>query len=591
MSNRPEISSLQRFTIRFCLLLLLLIAELLGLSVNFDNEVFSSDQSWWTRLAYRLAVFLRIGLAFAAVFLLMLSPRLVGILKEARYRASEHPWRRWLLSHLCVFGVFYLATATVFATATDSGHLSGGLMGLWVCLGIANLLSWLLVIEPFGFWLTLVKRERWPLAFAALAGILAWLVGLLAGELWKPLAEGTFWLSHWFLALVYPEVSFNPTRFILGTSKFSVEIAPQCSGYEGIGLVIVFLTVYLWMFRAEIRFPHAFWLFPIGILAIWLANALRIAALIALGDSFSPEIAVGGFHSQAGWISFIAISLGLIWLSRRLRLFSKRTLISIEQRDGGKTVDLSRHSGMDRRNPDCRDATNSSHPWSLGSGGPCRNDGETLNSTVLTAEALLVPGLVLMATIMLTSALSSGFDWLYPLRVLTMGVALWSYRSVYRHWDWSVSLPSLFIGIAVFVLWMLLEPPAESGPTAMETALATLSGAEKSIWLAFRVIGSVFLVPVVEEMAFRGYMIRRLAGQEFDGSTPPRFTLLSFCLSSLAFGLLHGRWLAGTLSGMALAGALYRRGKLGDAILAHLVANALIALSVLVWGKWTLWSS
>ena len=405
MSRRPEISSLQPLTIRFCLLLLLLIAELLGLSVNFDNEVFSADQSWWTRLAYRLAVFLRIGLAFAAVFLLMLSPRLVGILKEARQRASEHPWRRWLLSHLCVFGVFYLATATVFASATDTGHLSGWLMGLWVCLGIANLLSWLLVIAPFGFWLTLAQRERWPLIFAALAGILAWLVGLLAWELWKPLAEGTFWLSHWFLALAYPEVSFDPTRFILGTSRFSVEIAPQCSGYEGIGLVIVFLTVYLWMFRTEIRFPHAFWLFPVGILAIWLANALRIAALIALGDSFSPEIALGGFHSQAGWISFIAISLGLIWLSRRLRLFSKRHPSIIEHRGGGNAVDLSRHSGMDRRtnssgtnldarsagrspkrmdavsHPDCSDAKNPYHPWNLGSGGPCRNDGVFFNST------------------------------------------------------------------------------------------------------------------------------------------------------------------------------------------------------------------
>jgi len=49
-----------------------------------------------------------------------------------------------------------------------------------------------------------------------------------------------------------------------------------------------------------------------------------------------------------------------------------------------------------------------------------------------TAEALLVPGLVLLATIMLSSALSSGFDRLYPLRVLTMAAALWSYRSVYR---------------------------------------------------------------------------------------------------------------------------------------------------------------
>jgi len=42
-----------------------------------------------------------------------------------------------------------------------------------------------------------------------------------------------------------------------------------------------------------------------------------------------------------------------------------------------KMLPLFRHSGMDCRNPDCRDATKSDRPWSLGSGGPCRNDGHS----------------------------------------------------------------------------------------------------------------------------------------------------------------------------------------------------------------------
>ena len=42
-------------------------------------------------------------------------------------------------------------------------------------------------------------------------------------------------------------------------------------------------------------------------------------------------------------------------------------------------IKLTRHSGMDRRNPDCSDANNLCHPWSLGSGDPCRNDELFLN--------------------------------------------------------------------------------------------------------------------------------------------------------------------------------------------------------------------
>ena len=47
-------------------------------------------------------------------------------------------------------------------------------------------------------------------------------------------------------------------------------------------------------------------------------------------------------------------------------------------------IKLSRHSGMDRRNPDCGDATNPYHPWSLGSGDPCRNDALFLNLMAVT---------------------------------------------------------------------------------------------------------------------------------------------------------------------------------------------------------------
>ncbi len=53
---------------------------------------------------------------------------------------------------------------------------------------------------------------------------------------------------------------------------------------------------------------------------------------------------------------------------------------------------------------------------------------------------------------------------------------------------------------------------------------------------------------------------------------------------------MHGRWLAGTLAGMAYALALYRRGKIVDAIVAHATTNALIAGFVLATGNWSLWS-
>jgi CAAX prenyl protease-like protein len=110
------------------------------------------------------------------------------------------------------------------------------------------------------------------------------------------------------------------------------------------------------------------------------------------------------------------------------------------------------------------------------------------------------------------------------------------------------------------------------------------------VWLTFRVLGSVIVVPLAEELAFRGYLLRKLIARDFENVPLDQFTWVSFIGSSVLFGLLHGRWVAGTLAGMAYAWAVYRRGQLGDAVLAHMTTNALIAACVLLQGRWALWS-
>jgi membrane protease YdiL (CAAX protease family) len=61
-------------------------------------------------------------------------------------------------------------------------------------------------------------------------------------------------------------------------------------------------------------------------------------------------------------------------------------------------------------------------------------------------------------------------------------------------------------------------------------------------------------------------------------------------VSSIAFGALHGgRWIAGTLAGLLYGYAVLRRGKLGDAVVAHATTNAILAVYVVVWSQWQLW--
>ena len=96
-------------------------------------------------------------------------------------------------------------------------------------------------------------------------------------------------------------------------------------------------------------------------------------------------------------------------------------------------------------------------------------------------------------------------------------------------------------------------------------------------------------VPIAEELAFRGFLYRRLVDADFERVSFRQFTWVAFAVSSVLFGVMHGRWLAGTLAGMCYALVMYRRGELGDAIAAHAITNAMIAAYVLATGHWLLW--
>jgi len=343
------------------------------------------------------------------------------------------------------------------------------------------------------------------------------------------------------LNLTGHEVVTIPEELVVGTPQYQVFIDQPCSGYEGIGLITVMLGFYLFYFRKSLRFPNALLLLPIGIVLIWIANSFRIAALIAVGTWISPEIAEGGFHSAAGWLLFCIITLGLVTVSRHSRWFS---------------------------------------------GDPVRT-----KVTTLTPEgAFLLPLLFLVATALVSKLFSSEFDYLYPLRVVTPLIPLWLFRKYYKDIRWSWSWGTILLGLAVFALWVALEPPVD--PEAVDVisnALGDLPPVWAAMWLVFRVLGSVVVVPITEELAFRGYLLRRVIDADFTSVPPKRFTLASFLISSVAFGALHGRWLPGVLAGMVYAGAQYRRGKISDAIVAHAVTNGLLAAYVLILGRWEFW--
>jgi CAAX prenyl protease-like protein len=100
----------------------------------------------------------------------------------------------------------------------------------------------------------------------------------------------------------------------------------------------------------------------------------------------------------------------------------------------------------------------------------------------------------------------------------------------------------------------------------------------------------VITVPIAEELAFRGFLLRRLVAEKFEDVDFGTLKWPAIIISSLAFGLMHGnRWIEGSLAGGLYAAVMIRRRSLTDAVVAHATTNALIAALVLGGGRWDLW--
>ena len=114
------------------------------------------------------------------------------------------------------------------------------------------------------------------------------------------------------------------------------------------------------------------------------------------------------------------------------------------------------------------------------------------------------------------------------------------------------------------------------------SALDAMSAPGRIFWLTARVLAASVTVPIAEELAFRGYLMRRLVAADFESVDPRRYTWFSLAASSIVFGAMHGSsWFAGSAAGLVYGGLYARSGRIGDPVVAHATTNILLAVCVL----------
>lgn len=203
-------------------------------------------------------------------------------------------------------------------------------------------------------------------------------------------------------------------------------------------------------------------------------------------------------------------------------------------------------------------------------------------------------GLIGLAQVMPMPALA---DQLLRLGIMA-AVLLWVARPVLdfrvRHWG-----GTLLMGVLIFVLWIapdLLFPSYRHfflfDNSLVGTARSSLSEAARhdAPVLFLRSVRAVIVVPIIEELFWRGWMMRWLIANDFERMPLGAYSATSFWVVALLFASEHGPyWDVGLVAGIIFNWWMIRTKSLGDLILAHAVANACLSGYVIAAGKWEYW--
>lgn len=191
---------------------------------------------------------------------------------------------------------------------------------------------------------------------------------------------------------------------------------------------------------------------------------------------------------------------------------------------------------------------------------------------------------------------STTFIFLYPFKIASVLALLWYFRGEYSElrWGdlrrWPLTTFSIIVGIVVFILWTQMTWPFAVFGTLYGYDPTTIENdSTRSFIIASRLFGAAIVVPVMEELFWRSFVVRYIINPQFKEVPIGSFTLAAFVMSAVLFGLEHTLWLAGIMAGLSYNYLLYRTKSIAQCILAHGVTNAALGLYITTTGSWHFW--
>ena len=189
--------------------------------------------------------------------------------------------------------------------------------------------------------------------------------------------------------------------------------------------------------------------------------------------------------------------------------------------------------------------------------------------------------------------------WEQPFRVLALTAVLWAVSRPVIDLQFRNLFGSVAIGVAVFVIWIgpdVLWPGYREHWLFQNSIVgrikSSIAADSRGDWmvLLFRTIRAVILVPIIEELFWRMWLMRWLVSDRFQEVKPGAYTARSFWITAALFAAEHGPfWEVGLIAGIAYNWWMVRTRSLADCVLAHAVTNGCLCGYVLATGNWQYW--
>lgn len=184
---------------------------------------------------------------------------------------------------------------------------------------------------------------------------------------------------------------------------------------------------------------------------------------------------------------------------------------------------------------------------------------------------------------------------IYSVKIVVVSLSLWISRAALKDLlprpTFRLAFLAVILGGFVGLFWTFLDgvypalPESVVGKrSAFDPSQLVLS--EQIVFLVFRMTGLILLVPVIEELFIRDFVLRYVSNPEWETLSPWNFTLSGAVVSTVLFIAGHPEWLPALLCGVIWLWLLRYGKSLSAVVISHSVANLYLGIYSFVTWDW-----